>query len=190
MNIRFFATTVLAMLLCVGAYANEPKIKKIEPAKVESLRVALQADVSKASERFPSWLDTVCICAPQLWKSIGVSLDKSGIEVIPVHFGTADGACFKGSLGNQRFAVAVASLLSSGIVRLPTPEEIGRYWIIFPFDEIEEPLFIVSSEQADILVHLRLDQEKQRYFVFLLEAFRLNEKKPEPTQTAARSGRQ
>jgi hypothetical protein len=152
--------------LCVGSHASEPKIKKLEAAKVESLRVALQADVSKAGEHFSSWFDTVCVCAPQLWKSVGASLDKSGIEIIPVHFGTADGACFKGATGNQRFGLAVASLLPGGIVRLPTPEEIGRYWSIFPFDEIEEPVFIVSSARADLLVHLQLDEEKQRYFVF------------------------
>jgi len=182
MNIRLIATTVFAALLCVGAHASEPKIKKLEAAKVESLRFALQADVSKASVRLSAWFDTISVCAPQLWQSVGASLDKSGIEVIPVHFGTVDGACFKGSLGNQRFAAAIAPWLSGGIVRLPTPEEIQRYWFIFPFDEIEEPVFIISSEKADILVHLQLDKDKQRYFVFMIEAFRLGEKKPEPNQ--------
>jgi hypothetical protein len=65
-------------------------------------------------------------------------------------------------------------LVANGKVRLLTDTEIRAYWArIFPFDEIEEPVFVVSSAKADILVHLIWDEKRRRYFVFLVEALRL-----------------
>jgi len=184
MILRLLATTVLISFQCVGAYASEPKIKKIDPSQVESLRRALQADVSKASGRLTAWFDSVSVCAPQLWRHIGGAIDKREIELIPVHFAAADGACFKGAQGNQRLAVAVAPLLTDGIVRVPTGDEMKKYWGIFPFDEIEEPVFVIESARADILIHFQFDQEKQRYCVFFLEALRLTESKAAPNSAA------
>jgi hypothetical protein len=166
---------LLALLQCATGDAP-PKIKKMDAAKKQSLRTALQNDTARGGEPLRSWFVSVCICAPRLWAAISVSLDKKGIEVIPTHFGKLDGATFKGADANRRLANAVAPLLTAGKVRLLTEDELTQYWRIFPFEEIEEPVFVVSSGRADILMHLQWDTAKNRYFVFLIEALRLQEK--------------
>jgi hypothetical protein len=57
-------------------------------------------------------------------------------------------------------------------VRAPTDQEVRRYWANFPFDEIDDPVFIVASPEADLLVHLQADPRTGRYSVFIVEAFR------------------
>lgn len=152
----------------------------MDSAKRESVRIALQNDLAKGGDAWSSWFGPVSICAPQLWARISPTLDKKGIEIIPTHFtnpdepASKDGAAFKGFEANRRLARQVAPLLTAGKVRLPTEAEIRAYWRIFPFAEIEEPVFVVSSARADVLVHLQWDKGKQRYFVFLVEAFRFS----------------
>jgi hypothetical protein len=178
----FTCFTVFVSLQCAAADAAS-KIKKMDPVKRESLRIALQNDLAKGGDALSSWFSSVCICAPQLWTRISPTLDKKGIEIIPTHFSnpdvpaSKDGAALKGFEANRRLARQVAPLLAAGKVRLPTEDEIRAYWRIFPFNEIEEPVFVVSSARADVLVHLQWDKGKQRYFVFLLEAFRLSKNK-------------
>jgi hypothetical protein len=161
-----------------AAVGATPKIKKMDSQKREAIRVALQADVAKGGEALLPWFNVVCICAPQLWAKISPSVDKKGIEIIPSHFtnpsepGSTDGATFKGAEANRRLARSVAPLLAKGTVRLPTEDEWKKYWRIYPFDQIEEPVLVVSSAKGDILVHLLWGKENQRYFVFLLEALR------------------
>ncbi|MGA7725578.1 MAG: hypothetical protein WCA95_09850 [Opitutaceae bacterium] len=167
-----------SLLFCLSAKASDPKIKSLDPARVEIVRVALQKDLSGTGAGLSPWFDTVCVCAPKLWSRISRTLDRNGIEVIPGKFGNADGAVFKGTPGNQRLASTVEALIRGATVRLLTKEEIGRYWEIFPFEEIEEPFFVASSDNADLLIHLIWDKEKQHYTVFLIEAFRLSGSAP------------
>lgn len=109
----------------------------------------------------------------ELVAAIRASLDTTGIEVIPVHFGDRDGVALKGAEANRKFSDQLAPLIAAGKVRMPTDEETKAYWRIFPFDEIEQPFFTVVSPKTDILVHLQWDAANGRYFVFLTEAFRL-----------------
>jgi len=171
-----------ALFLCAGASAGAPRVKALDPSVVEATRLSLQGDLAGAGQGLSSWFGTVAICAPQLWGRINASLDRRGIEVIPGKFGNADGAVFKGAPGNQRLAGMIEPMIRGAAVRALTNEEIGRYWAIFPFEEIEEPFFMASSKDADLLVHLIWDQERKHYTVFLIEAFRLPPPEWKPDQ--------
>jgi hypothetical protein len=106
-------------------------------------------------------------------------LDKNGVEIIPTQFttssepGSRNGATFKGAESNRRLARAIFPFIARGKVRLATDSEIRTYWAIAPFDDLEEPVFVVSSAKGDILIHLLRDPESRRYFVFFVEALRL-----------------
>jgi hypothetical protein len=178
MNTRLLLSICFVLLAATQSFAADttPKIKAIDAAKREEVRTALQADISKGPDSLRRWFGDVCICAPKLWSSVRSLLDTKGIEVIPVKFADRDGAALKGAEANRRVADQLVPLLTAGKVRMLTDEEIKAYWRIYPFDEIEEPFFTVASPKADILVHLQWDADKGRYFVFLTEAFRLEEK--------------
>lgn len=153
-----------------------PKIKRMDAAKQEEVRAAFQADISKGADPLRRWFNGISICGPKFWNSIKSSVDTKGIEVIPTHFADSDGATLKGADANRRLADQLAPFIANAKIRLPTDDETKAYWRIFPFDKIEEPVFIVVSPKADILVHLLWDADKGRYFVFFIEAFRLEQK--------------
>jgi hypothetical protein len=139
---------VLVSLQCAAAGAT-PRIKTMDPKKRETIRAGLQADVVKGRDAWLRWFDLVCICAPQLWQKVSPAVDKNGIEIIPTHFtnpsepGSRDGAAFKGAESNRRLPRAIFPFVAHGKVRLPTDSEIRTYWEgLFPFDEIEEPVFV------------------------------------------------
>ncbi len=174
----------LLLSICVGLFAvaqvladdSVPKIKKMDPAKQESIRTSLQMDISKGADALRPWFGQVSICAPRLWSRIASSIDRKGVEIIPTHFPSGDGAAFKGGDANRRFADQMAPLLNSGKVRIPKEDEVNAYWRICPFDEIEEPFFVVAAPNADVLVHLQWDADKGHYLFFFLEAFRIDNK--------------
>ena len=151
----------------------------MDPKKRETIRAALQADVVKGSDAWQHWFGPACICAPQLWQKVKPAVDKNGIEIIPTEFrnpsesGSRHGALFRGVESNRRLARAIFSLVAHGKVRLPTDSEIRMFWAITPFDDVEEPIFVVSSAKGDILIYLLRDPESRRYFVFFVEALRL-----------------
>ena len=151
---------------------SAPKIKKMEPQKRETIRVALQADVANGGDALLPWFNDLCVCFPQLWAKVGPVVDKKGIDIIPTHFtkpSQPDGASYRGAEAIRRLARRIAPLLVKGKVRLPTEDEWRKYWRVCPFKEIEEPVFVVSSAKGDILVSLVPGKENQRYFVLLLE---------------------
>ena len=178
MNRPRLLSIYFAILTATQSFAADtgPKIKRMDAAKREEVRSAFQSDISKSPDSLRRWSGDVCICAPKLWSNIRSSLDTKGIEVIPVHFPGRDGALMKGIEANRRFADQLAPLLAAGKVRIPTDDETTAYWRICPFDEIEEPIFVVVSPRADILVQLQWNADKGRYFVFLAELNRLEQK--------------
>jgi hypothetical protein len=170
---------VLVSLQCAAAAGTTPRIKPMDPKKRETIRAALQADVVKGSDAWQHWFGSACICAPQLWQKVKLAVDKNGIEIIPTEFtnpsepGSKYGATFKGAESSRRLARAIFPLVAHGKVRLATDGEIRTFWAIIPFDDVEEPIFVVSSAKGDILIYLLRDPESRRYFVFFVEALRL-----------------
>jgi hypothetical protein len=162
-----------ALLLCaLAAHASEPRVRHMAPARLEEIRAAFQADVTAGGEHLDSWFGTLCICAPRLWARIRDSIDRYHIELIPAKFAEGSGVVVRGAAGNRDLAEALGPLLGAGVVRAPTDQEVRRYWANFPFDEIDDPVFIVASPEADLLVHLQADPRTGRYSVFIVEAFR------------------
>src|SRR5262249_11752327 len=149
----------LLSLHCAAA-GDTPQIKRMDPNKRETIRAGLQADVVKGRDTWLRWFDVVCICAPQLWQKVKPAVDKNGIEIIPTQFrnpsepGSRDGATFKGAESSRRLARAIFPLVAHGKVRLATDSEIRTFWAIIPFNDLEEPVFVVSSAKGDILIHL------------------------------------
>ena len=154
---------------------SAPKIKKMDPQKREAIRVALQAEVAKGGDALLPWFSDLCVCFPHLWAKVSPTVDKKGIDIIPTHFikpSQPDGASFRGGEAIRRLARSIAPLLVKGKVRLPTEDEWRKYWEVCPFNEIEEPVFVVSSAKGDILVSLVAKEGNQRYSILLLEALR------------------
>ena len=151
----------------------------MDSKKRETIRAGLQADVVKGGDAWLTWFGLACICAPQLWHKVSAAVDKNGVEIIRTQFtnpsepGSRDGATFKGAESNRRLARAIFPLIAHGKVRLATDSEIRTFWAITPFDDLEEPVFVVSSAKGDILIHLLRDPDSRRYFVFFVEALRL-----------------
>jgi hypothetical protein len=151
----------------------------MDSEKRETIRAGLQADVVKGGDAWLRWFGFACICAPQLWHMISAAVDKNGVEIIPTQFtnpsepGSRSGATSKGAESNRRLALAIFPLVAHGKVRLATDSEIRTLWAIIPFDDLEEPVFVVSSAKGNILIHLLRDPESRRYFVFFVEALRL-----------------
>jgi hypothetical protein len=142
------------------------------PARLEEIRAAFQADVSAGGERLDSWFGTLAICAPRLWAQIRDTIDRYHMELIPARFAEGSGVVIRGAAGNRDLAEALAPRLGDGVVRSPTGPEYRRYWANFPFDEIDDPVFIVAAPGGELLVHLQADPRAGRYYVFLVEAFR------------------
>jgi hypothetical protein len=168
----FISFAVLALLQHAAANVG-PKIKKMDPAKRETIRAALQTDVANGGGAWQRWFGVACICAPHLWRKVKPAVDKNGIEIIPTQFepGSRGGATFKGAESSRRLARAIFPLVAHGKVRLATDSEIRT--AIIPFNDLEEPIFVVSSAKGDILIHLMRDPESGRYFVFFVEGLRL-----------------
>src|SRR6476660_1507982 len=159
---RLYSLTCFVILLslhCAAAGAT-PQIKTIDPNKLETMRAGLQADVVKGGDAWLRWFGFACICAPQLWHKISAAVDKNGVEIIPTQFtnpsepGSRSGATFKGAESNRRLARAIFPLVAHGKVRLATDSEIRTLLAIIPFDDLEEPVFVVSSAKGNILIHL------------------------------------
>ena len=174
----FISFVALALLQQAAANVG-PKIKKMDPVKRETIRAALQTDVANGVGACQRWFDVACICAPRLWQKVKPTVDKNGIEIIPTQFrnppepGSRDGATFKGAESSRRLARAIFPLIAHGKVRLATDGETRTLLAIIPFNDLEEPVFVVSSAKGDILIHLLRDPDSRRYFVFLVEALRL-----------------
>src|SRR5215471_8209899 len=81
----FISFVVLALLQHAAANVG-PKIKKMDPAKRETIRAAFQADVVRETDTWLRWFGFACICAPQLWPKVKPAVDKNGIEIIPTEF--------------------------------------------------------------------------------------------------------
>jgi hypothetical protein len=142
------------------------------PAHLEEVRAAFQADVKAGGDRFDTWFGTSCICAPRLWAEIKGSIDRYHLEVIPANFSQGSGVVIRGGEGNRNLAEALLPLIGGGTVRVPTDAEFRRYWANYPFEQIEDPVFIVTAADAAVLVHLQPNPRTGRYLVFLVESFR------------------
>jgi hypothetical protein len=160
------------LLAALSGHASEPKIRHLEPARLEAIRAAFQSDVTAGGDPFASWFGTVAICAPRLWAQLKDTIDRYHIELIPAKFEVGSGMVIRGAAGNRDLAEALIPLVDGGVVRVPTDREYKRYWAIFPFDQIEEPVFMVTTHDGELLVHLQPDAKSGRYFVFLVEVFR------------------
>jgi len=175
---HIFSSFVVLALLQHAATNVGPKIKKMDPAKRETIRPALQADVVRETDTWLRWFGFACICAPQLWQKVKPAVDKNGIEIIPTEFqnpsepGSRHGALFRGVESNRRLARAIFPLVAHGKVRLATDSEIRAFLAIVAFNDVEDSVFVVSSAKGDILIHLLRDPENRRYFVFFVEALR------------------
>jgi hypothetical protein len=172
-RLPLWAALAACLLSALPAPASEPKIRHMDPVRLEAIRAALQGDVTAGGDRFDVWFGNVVICAPHLWGQIQGTIDHYKLHLAPAEFTVGTGVVIRGLSGNRDLAEALAPLVvREGTVRLPTDKEFRRYWANFPFEEIEDPVYVISSPDLDLLIHLQLDPKTGRYFAFLVESFR------------------
>jgi len=115
----------------------------------------------KTATRDNLFSDTL-ICGPGLWRNIKddaeMRLITTGVTQlrIPTQEGvqTLEGKLFhrKEEVESfQRVFVRQYKFDSQTVIRRPTARELRIYWAMIPYD-IEEPIFIVESKEATILV--------------------------------------
>jgi len=104
----------------------------------------------------------ILVCGPGLWRNIKDDAEMKGITQgvtqirIPNQEGvqTLEGKLFQRKeevASFQRAFVRQYKFDSQTVIRRPTARELRIYWAMIPYD-IEEPIFIVESKEATILV--------------------------------------
>ena len=173
---RLLAIVSGLVLLAASAWAgDEPRVKPIDPLVVERTRATLEKALAGDEAAWAAgWFDTVAFAYPRLWRAVAPRLgDTHGLNLIATKLGGEEGRTFKGKIENARLAAALWPLVHGGQVRRLTPAELRQYWNLFPFDELVEPIFVVTAQGNEILVHLVADQAGEHFTAFFMDALRL-----------------
>jgi hypothetical protein len=115
------------------------------------------------------------ICGPGLWQTIKDDDEMKRITTgvtqikVPTHGGvqTLEGKTFQGKEEVESFQRALLRHYTFGsptVIRRPTARELSTYWAMIPYD-IEEPIFIVESKEATILVDFDAKEDTRIFWI-------------------------
>ena len=131
-----------------------------------------------------------CMCAPGYWKlvaGIGIKAPKINSFSVPnEHTGKLyklDGAQIHEPGDLSRISqYLVTNLNTQPTIRRLTSTEIGRFWVVVPFD-IEEPLFVVESDhRRQFVLCLQKVDSEHKWRVWWIDALAEYDWGQAPTQ--------
>jgi hypothetical protein len=118
-----------------------------------------------------------CMCAPGYWKlvaGIGIKAPKINSFSVPNErtgkVYKMDGAQIHEPSDLGRISqYLVTNVNTQPTIRRLTSTEIGRLWVVVPFD-IEEPLFVIESDHRQFVLCLRKVDGEQKWRVWWIDA--------------------